>query len=185
MGGSDDPSNLIELTIEEHAEAHRLLYEEHGQWQDYIAWKGLSGQIPNSEIIKEVQRASGREMGRRLVESGQWSKIQSLGGKVSGKKNGKIQGKKNVESGHWASLQTHEIRVKGGKACPPEVWSQNGKKTTSLPVWKEIASRGGKIASAKSNRKVKSLSDGYVTTFAARRHHEKRTGYTHEWEDVL
>ena len=23
MGGTDDPSNLIELTIEEHAEAHR------------------------------------------------------------------------------------------------------------------------------------------------------------------
>ena len=27
MGGTDDPSNLIELTIEEHAEAHRKLFE--------------------------------------------------------------------------------------------------------------------------------------------------------------
>jgi hypothetical protein len=49
-GGSDDPSNLIELTIEEHAEAHKKLWEEHGRWQDHIAWKGLSGQIDKDEI---------------------------------------------------------------------------------------------------------------------------------------
>jgi hypothetical protein len=43
MGGSDERSNLIELTIEEHAEAHRKLYEEYHNWQDEIAWKALSG----------------------------------------------------------------------------------------------------------------------------------------------
>lgn len=42
-GGSDDPSNLIKLTIEEHAEAHRLLWEKHGRLQDKMAWLGLSG----------------------------------------------------------------------------------------------------------------------------------------------
>lgn len=52
MGGSDDPSNIVELTIEEHAEAHRLLYEEHGRWQDKLAWLGLSGQIGKEEIIR-------------------------------------------------------------------------------------------------------------------------------------
>lgn len=48
-GGTNDPSNLIELTIEEHAEAHRLLFEEHHQWEDEIAWKTLSGQMTNYE----------------------------------------------------------------------------------------------------------------------------------------
>lgn len=48
-GGSDDPSNLVLLTIEEHAKAHRLLYEEHGRLGDFYAWKGLSGQIDMSE----------------------------------------------------------------------------------------------------------------------------------------
>lgn len=42
-GGTDDPSNLIKLTIEEHAEAHRLLWEEHGRIEDKMAWLGLSG----------------------------------------------------------------------------------------------------------------------------------------------
>ena len=51
MGGTDDESNLVELTIEEHAEAHRLLYEQHGHWQDKLAWKGLSGQIGQEEVI--------------------------------------------------------------------------------------------------------------------------------------
>lgn len=49
MGGTDDPENLIELTVEEHAEAHRKLYEKHGCWQDYIAWKALSGQITSDD----------------------------------------------------------------------------------------------------------------------------------------
>jgi len=61
MGGSDDPSNLIELTIEEHAEAHRLLFEKYGHWQDEVAWKGLSGQISGAEInyILSVERNLG------------------------------------------------------------------------------------------------------------------------------
>lgn len=49
MGGTDDPSNLVRLTIEEHAEAHRKLYEEHGNKFDYIAYMALSKQIGYEE----------------------------------------------------------------------------------------------------------------------------------------
>jgi hypothetical protein len=55
MGGSNDPSNLVELTIEEHAEAHRLLYEKHGHTQDKVAWLGLAGIMPYAEIIYTLQ----------------------------------------------------------------------------------------------------------------------------------
>ena len=51
IGGTDDPSNLVRLTVEEHAEAHRVLYEQHGRWQDKVAWLGLSGMIGKEEII--------------------------------------------------------------------------------------------------------------------------------------
>jgi hypothetical protein len=57
MGGSDDPSNLIELTVEEHAEAHRILYEQHGHWQDKVAWQGLVGLIGHDEIMQEMWNA--------------------------------------------------------------------------------------------------------------------------------
>lgn len=55
MGGPDDPSNLVELTVEEHAEAHRKLYEEHGHLQDKLAWLGLLKLIDTAEIVRTLQ----------------------------------------------------------------------------------------------------------------------------------
>lgn len=60
MGGSDDPSNLIELTVEDHAEAHRRLYEEHGKIEDKVAWLALSGHITKSDAV-----SIGRQLGRK------------------------------------------------------------------------------------------------------------------------
>ena len=59
-GGTDDPSNLVELTPEEHAEAHRKLWEEHGRWQDYCAWVGLAKYSTNEEHIRLVIQESNR-----------------------------------------------------------------------------------------------------------------------------
>lgn len=56
-GGTDHPSNLIELTIEQHAEAHRVLYEEYGRNEDKWAWLGLSGQIGKDEILRQIAMA--------------------------------------------------------------------------------------------------------------------------------
>jgi hypothetical protein len=55
LGGSDEPSNLVELTVDEHAEAHRVLYEQHGNWQDYCAWQALSGRIGQEEALRMAQ----------------------------------------------------------------------------------------------------------------------------------
>lgn len=56
MGGTDDPSNLVELTIEEHAEAHRILFEQYGKWQDKVAWQALSGNIGKEQILNEFYK---------------------------------------------------------------------------------------------------------------------------------
>ena len=56
MGGSDDPSNLVELTVEEHAQAHLDLYNEHGWHQDLVAHRMLLGQVSKAEAIKELQK---------------------------------------------------------------------------------------------------------------------------------
>ena len=55
-GGTDDPSNIVELTVEEHANAHRRLHEEHGRWQDELAWKTLSGLIGKDEMMQEMYK---------------------------------------------------------------------------------------------------------------------------------
>lgn len=56
MGGTDDESNLVELTIEQHAKAHKDLFLKYGKWQDDIAYRALIGQIGKENIITEVQR---------------------------------------------------------------------------------------------------------------------------------
>jgi hypothetical protein len=56
MGGSDDPANLILLTIEEHAEAHRILYETYNKIEDKRAWLGLAKIMSGEEIISEILR---------------------------------------------------------------------------------------------------------------------------------
>ena len=55
MGGNEK-ENLVKLTIEDHAEAHRLLFEEHRRWQDKIAWQTLSGQISGIEAAQLARR---------------------------------------------------------------------------------------------------------------------------------
>jgi hypothetical protein len=62
-GGADDPSNIIELTVEEHADAHRLLYEQYGRHQDWLAWQGLAGLLSKEEIVKEQLSRAGKKGG--------------------------------------------------------------------------------------------------------------------------
>ena len=59
-GGTDDPSNLIELSVFDHAEAHRILYEEYGRWQDYVAWQGLAKLSPKEELVRIKQIEAGK-----------------------------------------------------------------------------------------------------------------------------
>jgi len=61
LGGSDEESNLVELTIEEHAEAHKKLYEEHGRWEDKLAWQGLAGLMTKEEMVKYMLSESGKK----------------------------------------------------------------------------------------------------------------------------
>ena len=53
MGGTNDSDNLISLRVEEHALAHKILYEAHGRWQDYVAWQGLSKLSDNFDAAKQ------------------------------------------------------------------------------------------------------------------------------------
>lgn len=71
-GGTNDPSNIIELTPEDHALAHKALWEQHGRWQDYIAWQGLSKRMDKEEIIR--QKAKLGNLGREP-----WHKGKKIG----------------------------------------------------------------------------------------------------------
>lgn len=55
-GGSNEASNLVDLSIEEHAEAHKILFQTYGRWQDDLAYKCLSGLINKEEMLLEINR---------------------------------------------------------------------------------------------------------------------------------
>lgn len=73
VGGTDDPSNLIRLTIPEHADAHRVLWEEHGRIEDKLAWLMLSGKTDEAEaarieLSRQIQQRRWSEPGARQAQ---------------------------------------------------------------------------------------------------------------------
>ena len=124
MGGSDDPSNLIELTREEHAQAHMKLYEQFGKKEDLGAYYLLTGQT--DEAAKIASSLGGTAQGKINADNGHMARIQKLGNIVaagkkggvttiargkgsfgdpeerlkSARKGGLTQGKRNADSGH-------------------------------------------------------------------------------------
>jgi len=78
MGGTDDPSNLIELSVEEHAEAHLKLYKEHRNELDRIAYEALSGMIGKDEVIKKVLSESGKRGGSKGKGKTAWNKGKKM-----------------------------------------------------------------------------------------------------------
>lgn len=153
MGGSDDLSNIEVLTVAEHAEAHRILYEQNNNHKDYIAWQALLGYLSKEDIIKERIRAGGLTQGSRNAESGHIKRIQKLsdcsaagkkGGAITAKsgkgsvgdpehrkrsasKGGKVQGKINASNGHLKRI-THLSKKSKGK-----IWLTNG--ITNLMIY--------------------------------------------------
>ena len=105
MGGSDDPENLIELTIEEHADAHRILFEKYGKIEDYWAWKGLSGQIGKESILLEISKENGKKTGKYMYENKLGIFAMSKEERLPFiRKGGKTSGQKNSNSGHCKNI---------------------------------------------------------------------------------
>ena len=78
MGGLDTPANIARVTIKEHANLHKQLWEEFGHWQDELAWKGLSKMIGKDEILKTIQRKNGERLGKSNIGKDPWNKGKTL-----------------------------------------------------------------------------------------------------------
>lgn len=119
MGGTDDPSNLVALTIKEHAEAHRVLYEKYGRVQDRRAWMGLSNMMTGKEIINEILKAPKSEEHKQKIS-------KSLKGKpkpwMIGTRNGAGNAGKPKSEEHKKNIALSKL----GKTREPfsEEWKQ-------------------------------------------------------------
>ena len=103
--------NLIKLTVEQHAEAHKKLYEQHGFIEDYAAWKSLSGAITSEEarilVITgnkyRLNKFHTEETKKQMSEVKRGKKFteehkQKISQSLTGKKNKLIS---EIKSGEW------------------------------------------------------------------------------------
>lgn len=68
MGGTDHPDNLVDVSVEEHAELHLDLYLEHGKWEDWIAYRGLAGIIGHEEVVYFVSEQRKQQTSKSNIE---------------------------------------------------------------------------------------------------------------------
>lgn len=128
MGGTDDPSNLIRLSVEEHAEAHKALYEQHNKIEDLWAYQLLIGQLKHSEGIKLLLSKNAYDTHRKQKEKG------------SGIYNSLLQS----EKGKKAALSTKKIRKERFTCTNPNntrMCCISCKKETTAPAFSRYHSK--------------------------------------------
>lgn len=74
VGGSDDESNLKEMTVTQHAQEHCDLFIVYGREEDYLAWRFLSGLIGKEEALKESVSIANkkRNPGNQYAKGKRW-----------------------------------------------------------------------------------------------------------------
>jgi len=122
MGGTNDPSNIVKVTAEQHALLHKQLWEDLGQWQDYVAWKALTGSISSAEAtIMAIKEARKRDIGKKRKPHSEETK-KKLSILKQGKKHSEETKKKMSD---WAKTQKHseERRLNQSKKMK-EFWKK-------------------------------------------------------------
>lgn len=75
LGGTYNPENTIKLTVAEHAAWHYELWVYYGFKQDWLAWKGLTGEIKNNELHLEKCRLGGLNSKGRIKSPEECKKL--------------------------------------------------------------------------------------------------------------
>ena len=110
MGGTDEPTNLVEVTVTQHAMFHYCNYQLWGNEEDRLAWRGLSGIIPKQEVMLEVTK-----MAVELARTPEAIKKK----KETFKEIGHQQGEKNSQYGKvWITDGTKEGSYRINKEDP-------------------------------------------------------------------
>jgi len=118
-GGTDDSSNLVELTIEDHAIAHEVRYRMFGDERDAVAARMIRGQISHYDaFIEMISRPKSEAWKVKMSE------------RMSGENN-PMYGKKTSEKQKQAVSRALKGKKKWYKVAdnrpPPMFGKDNGK----------------------------------------------------------
>lgn len=194
MGGTDDPDNIIELTVEEHALAHLELYEKYGKKEDLCAYYMLSGKNKEPEFVQARASLGGKASYKKRISKG-IDHLPFFGSDLTDERKfeisssgGKVQGKINAESGHMKRIQKLGDKVKNGR-LGGEATIRSGKGAFGDPEQRvKVAKLGGKVQgkiNAESGH-LKNISKDYWNKVKSGEiERPKRTWYTDGRESVL
>lgn len=95
LDGVDSQDNICYLTLEQHVEAHKWLYEQYKRWEDRCAYLCLSGRMSKQELHREWGRMLGEaNRGKKHTEEYR----ESLSKRSFGKNNPNYGNKYSDES---------------------------------------------------------------------------------------
>ena len=84
-GGTDDLSNLVEVNVTQHAMFHYCNWRLWGDKYDWLAWRGLTGEIGKEEIVRQARLegsrkglAKARAVGRTPARKTHSKRVQPL-----------------------------------------------------------------------------------------------------------
>lgn len=128
MGGTDEPSNIMECSVEEHAELHFALYLAHGHWQDWYAAMGLAGIIGKEEIVREQQSRAGIKgnTGRKRPDFVEYLKGEGRNHHGGGRNKGvaRTEEEKKLMSERRKGIKTRPEDNKKRSEAMKEYWRQ-------------------------------------------------------------
>jgi hypothetical protein len=133
MGGTDDPSNLVELTRKEHAMAHMKLYEQYGKKEDLGAYylNAKNGHMKRVQKLSNPVEA-GKKGGAATMASGKGAFGDPIQRLESCRKGGKTQGKINAQTGHLKKISALSKRTSG------KIWLTDGSKNMMINPEEQI-----------------------------------------------
>ena len=174
-GGTDDPTNIIECSVEEHAELHFALYLEHGRWQDWYAAMGLAGIIGKEEIVREQQSRAGIKgnTGRKRPDFSKWLKENPDRPMAPAGWNKGI-----ARTEEEKALMSKNRKGKGGDKHRGKVISEEQRRKQSeamkgKPAWNKGVERTEEEKKKMSAGQKKLYENGYTNPFTGKKHSEE------------
>ena len=117
-GGSNEPSNLVEISLTQHAMFHYCEWKLYGKRADYVAWKRLVGNLNDEELVHQKLIMGGENGGRKTKELGlgifamskeKRSEVSRGAGKIGGKIGGLSRSEKKLNAARKNMLKADEV----------------------------------------------------------------------------
>ena len=132
-GGTNHPSNLKKVTIEQHAEEHKKLYLKYQRLEDLTAWKTLEAQMKDPEMHYYKSKLGGlKNKGKRKSEEHKRKiALANIGKKASSQTKKKLSLTKRGENNPMYGVKRSEYYKKVTQSLAmKKAWARRKAKQT-------------------------------------------------------